>query len=134
MSSKIFNAVLEHAFNFLKFAGDIVMVTEQVGLKINLAKTKLMTNLVQSQKVPNVDWEIELVNKYVYLGHEIKISRYNQTCEIKRRISLGWAAYGRLGDIFKSELPISLKQETFDTCVCFGVLSGKINVNENVTE
>lgn len=52
---------------------------------------------------------MEEVNEYKYLGHEIRISRDNQTQELARRIELGWAAYGRLKDVFNSGIPISLK-------------------------
>lgn len=53
----------------------------------------------------------------MYLGHEIKISRDNQTCEVQRRVSLEWTAYGKLREIFKSKLPICLKRKMFDQCI-----------------
>lgn len=43
-----------------------------------------MTNLVLSVE----DTEIELVDKYMQLRHEIRISRDNLTCELNRRIAL----------------------------------------------
>ena len=63
------------------------------------------------------DNKVALVNKYNYLGHKIQISRDNQTCEIKRRVTLSWAAYGKLADVFKSDMPQCLKRKVFDQCV-----------------
>lgn len=47
-----------------------------------------------------------------YLGHTIRISRDNQTHRLQRRISLGWATYGRLRNTFNSNIPVSLKKGT----------------------
>ena len=58
-----------------------------------------------------------MVDKYVYLGHEIRMSKDSQTCEIHRIIAQGWAAYGKLKHILKSRLPICLKRKVFDQCV-----------------
>ena len=54
-----------------------------VGLQINISKTKYMTNLVPSEQIFIGDKEVALVNKYNYLGHKFQISRDNQTCKIK---------------------------------------------------
>ena len=53
----------------------------------------------------------------IYLGHEIRLGRDNQTCEIYRRIGLAWAAFGRLRGVFKGDISISLKSKVFDQCV-----------------
>lgn len=120
--------------NHLRFADDIVLITnnykeagdmlrelqqatQKVGLKINYSKTKMMTNLVFSEPMKLENMEVEAVEKYTSLGHEVRISRDNQTCELSRRISLGWAAYGKLRDIFGADIPISLKRKTFNQCV-----------------
>ena len=42
---------------------------------------------------------------------------YNLTAEIKRRIGLGWAAFGKLRTVFKSNMNNSLKRKVFDSCV-----------------
>jgi len=36
---------------------------------------------------------------------------------VKRRIRLGWAAFGKLKLIFKSKMNNSLKRKVFDSCV-----------------
>ena len=100
-----------------KMLEDLQEVCAQVGLKMNISKTKFMTNLVPSGNIAVGDCEVELVDKYTYLGHEVRISRDNQTCELKRRITLSWAAYGKLGDVFKSNLPICLKRKVFNQCI-----------------
>ena len=60
---------------------------------------------------------IERVYSYVYLGHKLKLGLDNQTAEVKRRIGLGWAAFGKLRLIFKSNMSNSLKRKVFDSCV-----------------
>jgi hypothetical protein len=67
-----------------------------------------------------LDYTVEEVREYKYLGHEIRITTDNQTQEelrVERRTSLGWAAYDELKDVFNSEIPISLKRKVYDQCV-----------------
>ena len=95
--------------NHLRFADDIVLFTDrvdeakemlaklshasnQVGLKINIDKTKFMTNLVLSEKITLDDMEVEQVAMYKYLPLEIRLGRDNQTCEIFRRMRLAWCS------------------------------------------
>lgn len=74
-------------------------------------------NEVPSQIIQVEGPEIELVEIHIYIGHEIKINKDNQTCELLRRITLEWTAYGRSQDIFKTDMPISLKSKAFNQCV-----------------
>jgi len=60
---------------------------------------------------------IDEVREYRYLGYDIKIHRDNQTQELQRRVGLGWAAYGKLNGVFKSDIPICLKRKVFNQCV-----------------
>lgn len=88
--------------NNLRFADDIVLMSDnlgeakemleelqqaihKVGLKINYNKTKMMTDLVPSEPITIENEKIEIVDKYIYLGHEIRINKDNQTCELSRR-------------------------------------------------
>lgn len=120
--------------NNLRFADDIVLITDridqasmmleklynasrEVGLKINFAKTQVMTNLVPSENITIGSKSIEQATAYKYLGHEIRIGRDNQTCELLRRVGLGWASFGRLKYVFKSDIPISLKRKVYNQCV-----------------
>lgn len=120
--------------NHLRFADDIVLISDSVdkarkmlehlhrtsrtvGLRINTSKTQFMTNLVVSDNFHVGVHNIEQVTKYKYLGHEIRLGRDNQTAEICRRVSLTWAAFGKLRDVFKSDIPVCLKRRVFDQCV-----------------
>ena len=96
---------------------ELKQATEKVGLYINQQKTKIMTNLVLGGTISLGNKTIEEVDEYKYLGHQIRINRDNQTKELQRRIGLGWAAYGRLRDIFGSDIPMSLKRKVYDQCV-----------------
>jgi len=118
----------------LRFADDIVIVSDnigdakqmleemvrassQVGLRINAGKTQIMTNLVLAQNIRIGDSDIKETHMYKYLGHEIQIGKNNQTHEIQRRIGLGWAAFGKLRETFKSDIPICLKRKVYEQCV-----------------
>ena len=118
----------------LRFADDIVLMTvdlneaqimlqqlneesRKVGLKMNLSKTKIMINIDDDRDIKIGDTIIERVDSYVYLGHKLKLGLDNQTAEVKRRIGLGWAAFGKLRQIFKSKMNNSLKRKVFDSCV-----------------
>lgn len=118
----------------LRFADDIVLIADRfdhamamleqlnsashkVGLKINVSKTQLMTNLVLSEGVYIDGIQVEETTSYKYLGHEIRINRDNQTHELMRRIGLTWAAFGNLRHVFKADLPICLKRKVFNQCV-----------------
>ena len=118
----------------LRFADDIVLIAadleqaqtmllqlneeaSKVGLKMNLAKTKIMSNIVGDTVIKVADNLIEKVDNYVYLGHKLKLGLENQTAEISRRIGLSWAAFGKLRHIFKNKINNSLKRKVFDACV-----------------
>ena len=120
--------------NHLRFADDIVLIapnleqlemmllqlnaeSQKVGLKMNLSKTKIMTNIEEQSEIKIGDRVIGVVESYIYLGHCIKLGLLNQTAEVKRRIGLGCAAFGKLRNIFKSNMNNSLKRKVFDSCV-----------------
>lgn len=58
--------------------------------------------------------EIQMIDSYIYLGHEIRISSHNQTSKLLRRTTLGWAAFGKLRDVFYSKVQINLKRKVFN--------------------
>ena len=89
---------------------------KKVRLRMNLSKTKIMsdttTDIIIEHRI------VENVNEYVYLCHAIKLSKKNQTAEINRRISLTWAAFGRLRYILKDgTIPINLKKKVYESCI-----------------
>ena len=116
----------------LRFADDIFLCTEttqelqqmlqelsdesrRMGLKMNIAKTKVMVVDNTPINVNNV--LIENVPGYVYLGQHYSLKEKNQDKEIQRRIMAGWAAYAKHRDIFKSNLAICLKRQVYNSCV-----------------
>ena len=118
----------------LRFADDIVLIannpaelqelisdlnaaSNEVGLKMNLAKTKAMYNeLVDDQDLIINNTTLDRVEEYVYLGQLIHKSG-SLLPEINRRMKLAWAAFGRNAIIFKSRMPIPLKKRAFDQCI-----------------
>lgn len=119
--------------NHLRFADDLVIMEEdplllefmtqslversrEVGLEINISKTKMMTNSVPVDITINGQ-KLEYVEEYVYLGQII--SPNDQTSkEINKRIATGWNKYWALKEIMKSKkLSMKIKKKTFDTCI-----------------
>ncbi|XP_026316031.1 uncharacterized protein LOC113227355 [Hyposmocoma kahamanoa] len=47
--------------------------------------------------------KLEIVDQYVYLGHVLSFGKKYQPKEISKIIQLGWAAFGTLDDILKSD-------------------------------
>ena len=116
----------------LRFADDIFLCTEtlqelqqmlqelsdesrRMGLKMNIAKTKVM--VVDNTPIHVNNVLIENIPGYVYLGHHYSLKEKNQDKEIQRRIMAGWAAYAKHRDIFKSNLAICLKRQLYNSCV-----------------
>ena len=106
---------LEHLNAMLS---DLSIVSQRVGLKMNMDKTKVMSN-VHVAPVPVVvgNDTLEVVDHYTYLGQIVQLGRSNFEKEVARRIQLGWAAFGKLRDIFSSRIPQCLKTRVFNQCV-----------------
>ena len=88
--------------------------SRRMGLKMNIAKTKVMVVDITPINVNNV--MIENVQGYVYLGQHYSLKEKNQNKEIQRRIMAGWAAYAKHRDIFESNLAICLKRQVYNSC------------------
>ena len=119
----------------LRFADDIVVmansmedlstmleglnrVSQQVGLKMNMDKTKIMCNAhVVPTPISVENSVLEVVDSYVYLGQVVQLGRSDFQKEANRRIQLGWAAFGKLRNVFSSDIPQCLKSKVFDQCV-----------------
>ena len=116
----------------LRFSDDIFLCTEtpqelqqmlrelsdesrRMGLKMNIAKTKVMVIDNTPINVNNV--LIENGQGYVYLGQHYSIKEKNQDKEIQRRFMAGWAVYAKHRDIFKSNLAICLKRHVYNSFV-----------------
>lgn len=97
---------------------DLNTVSQQVGLNMNMGKTKIMSNAhVTPIPVHVGNDKIEAVEQYVYLGQTIQLGRLNFDKEVCRRIQLGWAAFRKLRHIFSSQIPQSLKTKVYNQCV-----------------
>ena len=75
---------LEHLNTMLS---DLSIVSQQVGLKMNMDKTKIMSN-VHVAPVPVVvgNDTLEVVDHYSYLGPIVQLGRSNFDKEVARRI------------------------------------------------
>ncbi len=97
---------------------DLCRVSQQVGLRMNMDKTKVMANAhVTPYPISVGSSNLEIVDEYVYLGQVIQLGRSNFEKEVNRRIQLGWAAFGKLRNIFSSNLPQCLKTKVYNQCV-----------------
>ncbi|KAL0859196.1 hypothetical protein ABMA27_011014 [Loxostege sticticalis] len=103
----------------LRFADDIVVMAEtledlgtmldglsrasqQVGLKMNMDKTKIMSNVhVAPTPLKVGDSALEVVDEYVYLGQTVQLGKSNFEKEVNRRNSAGQ----RSGSYVKSSRP-----------------------------
>ena len=122
----------------LRFADDIILTSEdpeeikvmleqikeesrKVGLRMNMKKTKVMfnKNVVKTNQAIEIGGEIiEEVDEYIYLlvGQKVRASPGFEE-EIKRRISMGWVAFGKHSNIFRSKMPMKLKRQVYNQCV-----------------
>ncbi|KAG6448570.1 hypothetical protein O3G_MSEX005586 [Manduca sexta] len=119
----------------LRFADDIVIMAEtleelqqmlnslasaaqRIGLTMNLDKTKLMINDHLDPRPIVVNRHLlEVVSEYTYLGQILQLGKNSFEKEVKKRIQLGWAAFGKLRRVFSSLLPQCLKTKVFNQCV-----------------
>ncbi|XP_073960723.1 uncharacterized protein [Choristoneura fumiferana] len=117
----------------LRFADDIALITDNVGdmvvmidelqreslkigLKMNVTKTKIMTNIPPG--AGGCPLPFEVVSSYVYLGHRITLGSEDQVAEIERRIAQAWAAFGANKSVLQSrKIRQHLKTKIFNQCV-----------------
>ena len=85
---------------------------------MNMDKTKVMYNVhVVPTPLSVGNTVLEVVDSYVYLGQTVALGKSNFKKEVNRRIQLGWAAFGKLRNVFSSKIPQCLKSKVFDQCV-----------------
>ena len=85
---------------------------------MNMEKTKIMCNAHVVPTPISVESSVlEVVDSYVYLGQVVQLGRSDFQKEANRRIQLGWAAFGKLRNVFSSDIPQCLKSKVFDQCV-----------------
>jgi hypothetical protein len=85
---------------------DLNRVSQQVGLKMIMDKTEIMSN---SRVVPTPvevgNSTLQIVDQYIYLGQIVQLGKSNFQKVVNRRTQLGWAAFGKLRSIFSAHLP-----------------------------
>ena len=89
--------------------------SRRMGLKMNIAKTKMM--VVDNTPINVNNMLIDNVPSFVYLGQHYSIKETNQDIEIQRRIMAGWVAYAKHRDIFKKQ-SCHLPEETGVQLLC----------------
>ena len=91
--------------------------SKHVGLEMNLSKTKIMTNGSNKRKITVNDITLQYTEKYIYLGKQLSFDRKSNDQEIERRIQLTWNKYWSLKEIFKNNLPVTLKSKVMNSCL-----------------
>lgn len=129
--------------NHLRFADDIVLFSKDseqlqamlneldeagksTGLKVNHHKTKIMKNsfVLGDRSVVLNNQSIECVDKYIYLGQLISMNSSKED-EIKRRINLGWRAFGKVSWILKDHsISLGLRRKLYDRCILPTIVYG----------
>ena len=108
------------------FVDELAKNAKEVGLEINLSKTKSMSTdkLQQPLNITIYNKPIKQVTDFVYLGHKLTSSSNHETT-LKHRIGLGWAAFQRHSNILKSKrVPLSVKARVYLIYVRSVVLHG----------
>ena len=97
---------------------DINNYSKPVGLNMHLGKPKIMLNNHTEKATVEVDGKaIEEVEKYVYLGKTVSRDG-DLMSEIKRRITLGWAAFNKVDNIMRSrKASMQIKKKVFNEYV-----------------
>ena len=95
-------AITHTAAELEEILQDIHNASKPVGLNMHLGKTKVMFNKHATKSTITVDGRaIEEVESYIYLGRTLTNDGEILT-DIRRRIALGWAAFGKVDNIMKS--------------------------------
>ena len=86
-----------------KYFDDFRKNAKEVGLKINIGKTKTLNIGKTSKpiKIKAEDEEIEEKSDFEYLGFKISSSG-NQESAVNHRIAKGWVAYGKYRGLLTS--------------------------------
>ena len=96
---------------------DLNKESNNIGLRINMKKTKVMFNsYTKVKQIKANDDIIETTDRYVYLRQLVKTD-YNRLEEVKRRPQTGRSAFSKLDDIMKSNMSIYVKRRVFDHCI-----------------
>ncbi len=100
-----------------KMISDLHRESLKVGLKMIMKKTKIMHNkhLIGSQIIIGNE-ALELVEEYTYLLQMVSANPAHEK-EIRRRIGMGWSAFGKQNLVMNSKLALSLKRNVYNQCI-----------------
>ncbi len=59
---------------------------------------------------------LELVEEYTYIGQMASANTAHEK-EIRKRIGMGWSAFGKKNLVMNSNLPLSLKRKVYNQCI-----------------
>jgi hypothetical protein len=131
----ITNSETLEKINILAYVDDIVMINKstkearsnfnkiryeayKVGLKINLNKTKIMTNIVEDKYLKKLTRKIDVVTDFKYLGSYI----YSSLNDFKERRNKAWQAFWLMKKLWLStDVHLSLKLKILQS-TCFSIL------------
>ena len=104
---------------------DIHETSKPVGLNMHLGKTKVMWNLAFNKTDININGrKIEEVDNYIYLSQMVS-KDHDQEQELRCRIGLGWAAFGKLDSImWNKRIPLRLKTKVHNECILPVIMLG----------
>jgi len=125
----------------LRFADDIALISEtseelqlllqeldtestQDGLKINDAKTEMMSSEEDATPIQLRGRDIKVVDQFVYLGRLLSIPM-NLKAEINRRIRAGWLVFSKFKKFLTApRVPMKWKRKLFNLCILPAMLYG----------
>lgn len=95
---------------------ELLRVSKNVGLEMNLNKTKVMTNDKATPILVN-NTPLEYVQEYTYLGKQISFKTERNIEELDKRIATTWKKFWAHKDIFKSKLSLKIKKMVMDSAI-----------------
>ena len=118
-----------------KYVNILAENAEEVGLYINISKTKCMTTNKSNDpfNIKIYGSPVQQVTEFIYLGHKLS-SNNNDLTAVQHRIGLGWAAFEKNKSILTSpRVPYRIKAKTYNTYILPALLYGLDCVNWKVT-
>ncbi|XGW11656.1 hypothetical protein V3C99_012831, partial [Haemonchus contortus] len=99
--------------------------SSEIGLEMNLSKTKWMHNQFSPTATVKIDGEtIEEVKSFKYLGHQLSFTE-GSSGEYSRRRKAAWSSFNKISTLLLDEdLPMKLKASLFHSTVIPAVLYG----------
>ena len=97
----------------------IAQAAAEVGLNINIGKTKVLALNLPAPKITLNDVELEVVNDFEYLGSYIASTDHDIQC----RKGKAWGAFWKLKRVWQSTAPMALKMDISKSSV-LSILQG----------